>query len=446
MGLDDFLVAHRADALRKLIDAAGPAEQPACPMDGRPEIEVTPDEHLVNDEAIEALAKRDDGIYQRAGMLVRIVQDGNDPAKIRRRKAPYIDPIPPANLRDRLTKSAWLYVRKTGKDGEEKQVQVHPPAWLVHAVHRRGSWNGIRSLEIVVEHPVMMRDGSILQKPGYDPASGILLMPRGELPAVPENPSRADAIQAALRLIDVVEDFPFRGEADRSAWLASLLTILARPAFDGPSPLFLGIANTRGAGKGLLFNTGAIIATGEPHTMTAWPKDEDELRKRVTSWMIAGERIAIFDNLTGPIGNGTLDCLLTSEAWGDRILGVNQHVKLPMLLTVFATGNNVQIAADTCRRICPIRLNTPLERPEDRQGFKIPNLLAHVRKHRAELLVDALTILRAYFIAGRPGQKMTPWGSFEGWDSVVRSAPFGSKLMTRSRPGSYSKTRRTFPP
>ena len=60
--------------------------------------------------------------------------------------------------------------------------------------------------------------------------------------------------------------------------------------------------------------------------------------------------------------------------------------KSPLYMTWFATGNNVMIAADTARRVCHIRLESPCERPEERGGFRQPDLLAWIGENRAELL------------------------------------------------------------
>ena len=68
----------------------------------------------------------------------------------------------------------------------------------------------------------------------------------------------------------------------------------------------------------------------------------------------------------------------------------------PLYMTWYATGNNVMIGADTSRRVCHIRLESPVEKPEERTDFRRPNLLAWVEAHRQELLAAALTILRAY--------------------------------------------------
>jgi hypothetical protein len=50
-----------------------------------------------------------------------------------------------------------------------------------------------------------------------------------------------------------------------------------------------------------------------------------------------------------------------------------------------------------------------------------PNLRAHLRANRGNLLVAALTILRAYVAAGRPAD-LPPLGNFEAWSAVVRQA------------------------
>lgn len=44
----------------------------------------------------------------------------------------------------------------------------------------------------------------------------------------------------------------------------------------------------------------------------------------------------------------------------------------------FATGNNVQLGADTSRRVCHIRLESAKERPETRDDVKYEDLRDHV--------------------------------------------------------------------
>ena len=82
-----------------------------------------------------------------------------------------------------------------------------------------------------------------------------------------------------------------------------------------------------------------------------------------------------------------------------------------------ATGNNLVIGADTARRTLYCRLESLHERPEDRIDFKHSDLLGYVRVNRGRLAVAAVTILRAYFAAGKPA-----WRGLEAAAAKVRAA------------------------
>jgi hypothetical protein len=387
------------------------------PRDQLPHILVRTAECEVNEEAAQALA-RDTAIYQRGNCLVHIVRDDSPAAKgIRRPFAPRIDVLPRALLREKLTEHASWWKAKSSGDWEG----AHPPGWCVSAVHARGRWEGIRHLEAIVDYPVLRPDGSILSRPGYDADTGLLLLPKGDMPEILERPTKDQAIRAKDFLFEnLLSDFPFQLPVHRAAWLAGLLTPLARFAFTGPAPLFLVDSNVRGSGKGLSLDCIAYIVSGDRFTVASWTKDEDELRKRITSLAMSGDRLILFDNLSGAFGNATLDAALTATTWKDRILGVNRMAECPLYPTWYATGNNVSIAADTARRCCHIRLESPEEKPETRQAFKYPQLLEWVAENRSKLLRAALTILRAYFVAGKPDMRLQPWGSFQEWSALVR--------------------------
>jgi hypothetical protein len=186
--------------------------------------------------------------------------------------------------------------------------------------------------------------------------------------------------------------------------------------------LFLVDANVRAAGKGLLFHAICRIITGKDFTVCTYTDDQDELRKRILALAMAGDRLVLLDNLEGKFGNGTLDAALTATSWKDRVLGISRMAEAPLYITWYATGNNVAVGADTARRTCHIRLESPEERPEERQDFRHPHLLEWVGAERGRLLAAALTILRAYCLAGRPDMKLPAWGSYESWSALVRNA------------------------
>lgn len=398
--------------------ATGTNREPAT--DQRPRILITPNEHDVNDAALLALAS-DTGIFQRGGVLVHVVNDaGCDDGIDRRGRLPRIAQLPEMALRERLTRCArFRQVRKT-EDGFS-EVDAHPPMWCYKAILQRGTWASVPRLVGVVPSPVLRPDGSVLRAPGYDARTG-LYCAFGDTLDLPERPTKVDAGAAAQRLLDVVCDFPFSKPAHRAAWLACVLTPLARFAFAGPAPLFLSDANVRGSGKTLLAELVSLIVYGRDIARMANPRDDDEARKRITALALAGDPIVLIDNVVGRLGCASLDAALTATVWKDRLLGFNSIVELPLSVTWLASGNNVMLAADTSRRVLHIRLESDQERPEERTGFKYADVRQYVRQHRPSLLGAALTILSAYCQAGRPQQGLTPWGSFEGWSEVVREA------------------------
>jgi hypothetical protein len=271
--------------------------------------------------------------------------------------------------------------------------------------------------------PVLRADGSILQEPGYDPATGIIFTPDTSFPRIPEKPSRDEAVAAMSALAEVFEDFPFAAEHHRAAMLAGVLTPLARFAFPGPAPLTLVDANTRGSGKSLSMDALAIITTGRCMARMTMPSTDDELRKRITAIAMAGEPLVLVDNISGVFGSPSLDAALTATSWSDRLLCQSTMASnIPLTAVWYGTGNNVLVLADTARRVCHVRLESPEENPEERSGFRHPDLLAWIQRERPRLTAAAVTMLAAYCVAGRPDMSLKPWGSFEGWSDLVRSA------------------------
>ena len=396
------------------------------PKDGDgPEILLGVDEFRVNAQACEALGREQD-IYQRGGLLVHVIEQTEEPeaeAVVRRPIGSIsIRELPKPLLRERLTQCGrWVEWR--GKGDDAQKVPTHPPDWSISAIHVKGEWPKVRRLEAVVTHPVLLMNGSLLSSNGFDEKSGLLLtMPPSLSVSVPDRPTREDVAAAVDELGDVIQDFPFETPEHRAAWFASLLTPLAWFAFSGPAPMFLIDANIRAAGKGLLADTVAIIVTGRRFPVMSYTNDKEELRKKITTLAVEGERLVLLDNLAGAVGNEVLDMALTSDTWKDRLLGGNRGYNGPLNVTWFATGNNVQLGADTSRRVCHIRLESEQERPETRADVKYEDLRSHVFRHRGKLLSAALTILRGWVVAGKPKHGLKPWGSFEQWSNVVREA------------------------
>jgi putative DNA primase/helicase len=250
----------------------------------------------------------------------------------------------------------------------------------------------------------------------YDPLPGVTW------PAVSEKPTRADVSTALATLLEPVAEFPFVASTDRVAYLAAVLTLLARHTIAGPVPMFAIRAPTPATGKGLLASVISLIGTGREAAVSTLTEDSAEWRKLLLTLAIEGAPVVLLDNLSGAVGSDHLAAALTAQVWMDRRLGSNEVVRAPLTTTWLATGNNLTFKRTLGRRVIPIDLNAKVERPEDRQ-FKIANLPAHVRAERPRYIAAGLTLLRAYHVAGSPRHDAGPrMGSFEAWDDLVRGA------------------------
>ncbi len=399
------------EEISKRLRARAPHVEAPTALAHRAEIEITTNESDVTDKAIAALGAMPD-LFQRADALVEVISEAGAPARIQ--------PCRPARVRDLLTACARIYKvnRSTGI-----QTDAHPPDFLAQAISARGRWQGIRKLKALAETPSLRADGTVLQSAGFDEASGLYLTSTLAVP-VADVPTHADALRALDELLEVVCDFPFAAEEHRSAWLASLLTMFARHAFDGPVPLTLFDSSTPGTGKSLLADVNNAIATGRAMPRSTNTEDDAEQRKVITTHAVEGTPAVLIDNIGGALGTPALDAALTSTIWSDRILGATKSTgALPLWTLWFASGNNVVLRGDLPRRVLHVRIEAPVEKPEERSEFRHPRLIEWVKSERPRLVAAALTILRAFVAAGRPGSDSLPtWGSYEAWSALVRGA------------------------
>lgn len=382
-----------------------PAAPPVTLKQG--EIKVSTDLHRVADESLMAIAPR---LFQRNGVLCEVA----------RAERTWIRELDATAIRDFMSQSA-VYVRNDEKQGGV--VSTVAPMDVAAFLHSRRTHPSVRVIEAVTSAPVFLADGSILQDRGYNASARVFLEPDVTV-WLHDSPTLDDAREAVARFRDLLADFRFASDADFSAWMAALLSPLVKSATrNAPTPLFVVSASTAGAGKSLLVKVLGQIVTGADVELRPYnPRDPAEWGKRITSYVKAGSPFAVFDNVAGHIGDAALDALLTASTWSDRQLGASDAPPLPVVTTWLATGNNLEPEGDTVRRSLIVRLETLMERPQDRAGFRYDLEGGYALDNRGELLSAALTILRGFHLAGRPVRRLNPWGSFSTWSALVRGA------------------------
>lgn len=299
-----------------------------------------------------------------------------------------------------------------------EQRPCNAPAYLAKRILARSGDRGFPRLEGLVTVPTLRRDGSILDTPGYDQPSGILYSSDLQhLPRVPIAPTSEEACRALTTLWHPFKNFPFDGAASQTVLLSAIFSGILRPSLP-TCPAHAFDAPAAGTGKTLLAECVGILATGERPAIIAPTDDENEIRKRLFAMLREGGGVILWDNISGSLGGDALDSFLTAERYRDRVLGVSQSETLPNRAVLLITGNNISTRGDTFRRVLKARLDAKEETPYLR-AFSL-NPREYCLAHRHELVVAALTIIRAWVTAGRPQVAQGNTASFEEWDRLVR--------------------------
>ncbi len=278
----------------------------------------------------------------------------------------------------------------------------------------------IPKLESIVRLPIFTTEGRLLSLSGYDSETGIYV----DLPEdlcnimIPEIPTLEEIDDAKKYFTeDLLVNFPFeRKSTDQATIIACILLPFVRHLIDGYTPLHIIEASVAGSGKSKLCNVVSIIATGEVCSPRAFPENNDELKKMILAELIHGTPILVFDNFPEhrKLNSDVLALILTSQSYSGRLLGKSEIISVPNRMIILITANNISISEELARRSIRCRLAPDTDRPWSRTGFVHPEIEQWTLHNRRKLVIAALTLIRAWFVLGKPEGKQT-LGSFEQW-------------------------------
>jgi len=388
---------------------------------------------MVNDAFTAIKAANDPpSIFVRAAEPVRVMNDEQG------RTAIYHLDVPGMQLALSERADFW-------RETPEGEYQITPPQELARGVlaDRPALVEHLPALEAITAIPTLRPDGTINDAPGYDPATRLYYLPTPGLsvPEIPKEPTPADVTAAREILEYMVCDFPFvaddRHQPGRSASKANyfglLLTPVIRPALR-ISDVLLGLIDSpkQGNGKGLLADLVSIAATGSPEGVTTCPTSNEEWKKLITSLLIEGSPVIVFDNVTKTFGSDALASVVSQPVWKDRLMGGNAMRAIPQRATWIATGNNVQLNPDMATRCFRIRIDAEIASPHERTDFQIENLKVWAQENRGAILWALLVMARSWFADGCPAAKVptvrgaTPWAKMVG--GILEHAGIGGFL------------------
>jgi hypothetical protein len=361
-------------------------------------------------------------IFSRAGELVFPVSESRPAANGRKtitarlsafRPDAFIEPVAEAAIYQRwsVRRNAW--------------VDIDPPIQLVRMVLSRERRWVFPHVSGIITTPTLRPDGSLLDVAGYDPRSELYLLPSLRLPPIAAQPTRQDALAGLDKLKHLFREFSFQDKDGKglerrlncSVAISGLLTALLRGSMP-TSPIYLIRASTPGTGKSYLVDVIAMVSTGQFCPVITTSRSADETEKRIGAILLSGIQIVSLDNCIHDL-EGELLCQVSERpVIRIRVLGRSEMPLCECHTVVYATGNNITFKGDMIRRGLVCNLEAQDERPELRQ-FQ-DDALDLVAADRGAYVAAALTIVRAYLIAGAPAV-CPPLGSYSAWSTMVRS-------------------------
>jgi hypothetical protein len=370
---------------------------------GNPSFLYTPErlEEAVN-FALDVLPKMPgEKIYQRDG--VRVLVDQHAEKILRDPEEKYHHILIPAT-------DAYLNIRLTGGinwskpvgQGEKKSERIDCPDKVSRGiVHMPSKFWKDPPLTMVTTCPVLRRDGTVLDRPGYDEASGIHFQP-GDLDfgGIPKKPSKKLAKKALEYLRQPLEEFLYAEPYHESVNLSSILTPFNRHNMDC-APINCNSGPVSGSAKTLRTDIPSIIFTGHPTVSVIITGDPTEDRKTFFAVLLGGgDPIISLDNVPEILYKNDALCSMTTSKY-------------------IQDGNNLRLGGTLAERSLISYVDPKCKRPQELK-FNRPNLRAWILEHRVTFVRAVVIIQRAYIYAGCPNLGLNPYREFRDWERTSR--------------------------
>lgn len=347
------------------------------------------------------------GLYQSGGVIVSLSQSasGDTTATIVNENA--------------LTKALAECADWQRYDGRSKAWRpCDPTPQLVKQLLNAQEYAHLPVLEGIARQPYLRKgDGALITTPGYDALSQMYAAFDEEqfsvLPATEEA-----ARQALAELKDLLTEFHFASEADRSAMLGAMLTAASRSSLP-LAPAFNITASMSGSGK----SYGAMLLAkfagpSDPYNMSYPTTGEEATKVMLAAFKEKPAAISFDDMQTDWLPHGMMNRMLTSETITDRILGSSRMLQVSTNAFITGTGNNVSPLHDMCRRVVTISLTPRSSTPSTIRYAGKP--LDRVTAERGRYVMLALSIIRAWREAGSPRTDIADIATYGAWSDTCR--------------------------
>jgi hypothetical protein len=334
-------------------------------------------------------------------------------------------------LTTRLGRTVQYMGPSAGKPGKKPSLKPKdvPVPLVMQILGDETHWQ-FPALFSTIEAPTLRADGSILDEPGYDPASGIFFDPGDTVfPKISPNPSAAEG-RAAIKYVDdeILGCFPFVDQeghegVSRAVALAMLLTGPVRRGLK-IAPSFAADSNEPESGKSMLLKAAGALMTGREIAGRPFSDNEEERRKSLGTAYVEARPVLFFDNVDCVIEGPSLEMALTTPMFEDRKLGSHEGIAAPTNALTLFSANHVSVGGDGMTTRVLVSRIVPTKKLAQRLtdgDFKHPHLIDWIIENRPRLIAAVLIALRAFIVHGKAGMPPTI-SRFPEWGSLIGNA------------------------
>ena len=210
------------------------------------------------------------------------------------------------------------------------------------------------------------------------------------------------------------------------------------------SPLWVFVANQPRSGKDYMAMIAPIVhsqvATQDPPL-----EYEEEVKRRITTALMAGRRFMHFANCRNDLDNPSLEAAVTTEYWTDRAIGTSYEETVPNEIMFSLSYNGyLPLTRDLAARMCVVRIFNPRPKLNSHKfennlhamlsAFEPPAYVAnpntYICRRNVLAALDAL-IVEWVKQGAKPGSHHT---SFPEWAHYVGGVMIGNKLGDPTKP------------
>lgn len=319
------------------------------------------------------------------------------------------------------------------KAGDDQKGEVSLPFDLLESVLKASSreLDGLPEIKGLYPGVMLMPDGSILSKEGYDKTTGWFFLKKQDVPTVPEIPTKEDLALAREYIESVYHEFLFKERVDYENNLVSLFSAMLRPTLTGPFPTLAVRKNSPRTGGSFLQRINGIAAFGSDPMIYPAPSRPDEMEKLHKTIVKEGPLYAIIDNL--PPGASFVSEFLLSATSGNgtasfRDFGTLNQIERVVMTQFAVNGNQLKVSDDVCGRVVLTNILSPKPWQELRFSRTKDELIAYTTEMHPKIVWAFAVFLKNWIAGGRtmPPVSQGNLSEYPEWYRIIAGSLFAA--------------------